>query len=75
MDEKCNFLRFLHVFFDELAELAYDNPNLVCTKSPQSRYAFINFVDGAAAARFKAEFNDKKLPGCRRSHKVKDTIE
>jgi hypothetical protein len=33
-------------------------------------YAFINFVDGAAAARFKAEFNDKKLPGCRRSHKV-----
>jgi hypothetical protein len=33
-------------------------------------YAFINFVDGATAARFKAEFNDKKLPGCRRSHKV-----
>jgi hypothetical protein len=33
-------------------------------------YAFINFVDGAAAAPFKAEFNDKKLPGCRRSHKV-----
>jgi hypothetical protein len=33
-------------------------------------YAFINFIDGAAARRFQQEFNDKKLPGCRRSTKV-----
>jgi hypothetical protein len=33
-------------------------------------YAFINFIDGASARRFQQEFNEKKLPGCRRSTKV-----
>jgi hypothetical protein len=33
-------------------------------------YAFINFTDGGAARRFQQAFNEKKLPGCRRSTKV-----